>query len=106
MAMKWAWLRSSLRVTSIRGVPVFAHWSVPAIALFVLGASIGHEAAAVAGVLAYLAMLTIHELGHQLVAQWRGYHVIRIERYPVYALCRFERPEYAMDMAAKRRGRR
>ena len=64
-----AWLRKFLLVGRIRGVPVFAHWTLPAIAIFLLGVGVEQELTAAATVFCYLTMLAAHELGHQLVAQ-------------------------------------
>jgi Zn-dependent protease len=52
-----------------------------------------------AGLGAYLSVLVIHELGHHFVAVRRGYHVDRIEVFPLHAICRSERPEHLRDRA-------
>src|SRR5512142_2951006 len=88
-----------IRVFSVRGVPVFVHWSVFAICLFLLGAAIKEIFAAALGLASYIGVLMLHEIGHQVVAMRRGYHVTRIEIYPVHGLCRFEEPEYPLDAA-------
>jgi hypothetical protein len=88
-----------IRVFSVRGVPVFVHWSVFAISLFLLGAAIKEIVAAAVGLASYLGVLLLHEVGHQLVAVHRRYHVARIEIYPFHGLCRFEEPEYPLDAA-------
>jgi Zn-dependent protease len=92
-------MRALIFVTRVRGVPLFVHWSVPAIALFIVGAGIRIFATAVAVVLSFIAMLLIHELGHQLVARAKGCHVLAIELYPLHGLCRFSAPFDAFDDA-------
>ncbi len=88
-----------IRVFNVRGVPVFVHWSVFAICLFLLGAGIKEIVASAVGLASYLGVVVLHEVGHQLVATHRRYHVARIEIYPVHGLCRFEEPEYPLDAA-------
>jgi stage IV sporulation protein FB len=92
-------MRALIFVARVRGVPIFVHWSVPAIALFIAGAGVHILGTAVAVILAYLGMLLIHELGHQLVARAKGCHVLAIELYPLHGLCRFTEPFDAFDDA-------
>jgi Zn-dependent protease len=94
-----SWLNKFLRLGTIRGVPILAHWTVPAISIFLLGMGIDRELTAASAMIAYLSLLTIHELGHQLAAQWRGYRVSRIEIYPFHGVCRLDHPEAPMDAA-------
>lgn len=88
------------RLFSVRGVPVLVHWSVLAISLFLLGAARTEILPVFLGLAAYLGTVLLHEIGHQMVAKRRGYHVARIEIYPIHGLCRFEEPEYPLDAAA------
>jgi stage IV sporulation protein FB len=73
-----------------RRVPMLVHWSVPALALFVLGAGVQHIFTAASLIASYLAMLIIHEFGHQWVAEWRGCRVVAISIYPLHGSCRYE----------------
>ncbi|HYC61677.1 MAG TPA: site-2 protease family protein [Thermoanaerobaculia bacterium] len=89
-----------LVVSHIRGgVPVLVHWSVPALALFVLGTGIDHIANAAAWVVGYLAILVVHELGHHIAAGRRGARVIAIAIYPLHGECKHEAPRSAHDEA-------
>ena len=88
-----------LYVRSVRGVPIYAHWSVPAICLFLLGAGSPRILMTVAALTAYLAILVVHELGHHFVAERRGYRVDRIEIFLFHAFCHHEGAEYPLDEA-------
>jgi len=81
------------------GIPVLVHWTIPALGLFFL--AIAHDAivTGAAMALAYIAMLLIHELGHQWVAQRRGFRVWEIRLYPLHGQCLFEAPEFPYDEA-------
>jgi len=74
------------------GVPILVHWSVPALCLFLLGAGVGRILTATAAIAAYLAMLLVHEFGHQVVAQRHGYQVRAIRIYPVHGTCHIDAP--------------
>jgi Zn-dependent protease len=88
-----SWVGRVFLVTRTRsGVPIFVHWSVPALCLFFLGTGVGRILTAVAAIAAYLTMLLLHEVGHQVVAQRLGYHVKAIRIYPVHGTCQFDAP--------------
>jgi len=72
------------------GVPILVHWSVPAIALFLLGVGVEHFVTAMAAVCSYLALLVIHEVGHQIAAEGCGLRVLSIRIYPIHGTCTFE----------------
>ncbi len=98
--MSASWLFQMLVVARIRGnVPLLVHWSVPAVALFILGTGIHHLANAAAWVVGYLAILIIHELGHHFAAEWRRTRVIAISIYPLHGSCQFELPRSPSDEA-------
>jgi stage IV sporulation protein FB len=92
-------MRRLIHIGTFRSVPIFVHWSVPALAIFFLGAGAPRILMTAAGLTAYLAILLVHELGHQLAAVRLGYHVERIDVFPVHAICRFEAPHSARDAA-------
>jgi stage IV sporulation protein FB len=79
------------------GVPILVHWTVPAVGLFVLGTGVQHILTAAALIASYLAMLVIHEVGHQFVAERRGCRVVAIKIYPIHGTCMFESPRTAYD---------
>jgi Zn-dependent protease len=86
-------------ITKIRGVPLFVHWSVPAIALFLLGVFIHAFLVMLAIIATYLAILVIHEVGHQFAARRMRCGVLAIEIYPIHGVCRFTQPATAFDDA-------
>lgn len=88
-----------IRVVSLRGVPVMVHWSVPALCIFLLGAGLPRIFMVATGLGCYLSILFIHELGHHYAAVRRGYHVYRIDVFPLHAVCRLEHPETPADLA-------
>jgi Zn-dependent protease len=75
------------------GVPILVHWSVPVLCLFLLGTGVERILTAVSVIASYLAMLLIHEFGHQAVAQRLGYRVHAIKIYPIHGSCHFEAPQ-------------
>jgi Zn-dependent protease len=93
-----SWLGRMLLVGHTRGrVPILVHWSVPALALFVLGTGVEHIFTAASVIAAYLAMLVVHEFGHQLVAEWRGCRVVAISIYPLHGSCSYELSQSRYD---------
>jgi Zn-dependent protease len=92
-------MRPLIQFATIRRVPILVHWSVPAICIFLLGAGLPRIWMVAAGLGAYLSILVVHELGHHFVAVRRGYHVDRIEVFPLHAFCHLERPESSRDRA-------
>jgi len=96
--MNLPWLGRMFLVARTRtGVPILVHWSVPALALLLLIAGSRHFLIMSAGVIAYLAILLIHELGHQRVAEWRGCKVIAIHIYPIHGSCMYNLPDSRWD---------
>lgn len=88
-----------LRVTTIRGVPLLVHWSVPALALFIAGVGVRNLPMTLSGIAAYVATIAIHELGHQVAAQSKRCKVLAVELYPLHGLCRHTLPASARDAA-------
>jgi|SRR5581483_249766 len=76
---------------------VSVHWSVLLIAAVILLNAVRHPLLSIVGLAAYLGVLLIHELGHLLIAQRRGYEVFDIELYPVYGITRFQTPWSRFD---------
>lgn len=74
------------------GVPILVHWSVPALALVLLGFGFRHLLVMGAAIAAYVAMLVLHERGHQIVAERRGFKVVAIEIYPLHGSCKYHLP--------------
>jgi Zn-dependent protease len=85
------------KVMQIRGVDTYIHWSVFAVAAFIL-AGVGHRPGlTLLGLLSYLAVLLIHESGHLIAAQRKGCRVLSIQLYPVFGVTRFETPWSRLD---------
>jgi Zn-dependent protease len=70
-----------------------------ALSLFVLGTGITHVANAASWIVACVAILVIHELGHQIMAEWRGSKVLAINIYPFHGSCVHEAPRSSFDKA-------
>jgi Zn-dependent protease len=88
-----------VHVSTVRRVPIYVHWTVFAICIFLLGAGLRHIVAAALGMTCYLTILVVHELGHQVAATLRRYTVDRIEIYPFHGVCKLEEAEYPLDAA-------
>lgn len=93
-------LKKLAHVGSVRGVPLYVHWSVFAIAGIMLVGSIQRPAMVLVGVLSYLSVLLVHECGHMIAAQRRKYKVWSIELYPIIGFCRYEEPWSKFDRCA------
>src|SRR5947208_3388399 len=76
----------------IRGVKLYVHWSVFAIAGIMLLGTIERPVVTFVGLFSYLSILLVHECGHMIAAQRRKYKVWSIELYPIVGFCRFEEP--------------
>jgi len=66
-------------IMRIKGVRVYAHWSVLLIGALVLLGAIERPTETLAAWTSYFGVLLIHESGHMVVAQWKGYPVQAIE---------------------------
>ena len=90
-------MTSLIRVAEVRSVPVLVHWGVFALVLLVVVSSGERIVSAIVAAAAYLAMLLIHEYGHQWIATHRGCTVLAIELFPLHGRCRFESPRSELD---------
>lgn len=102
-------MKGSIRIGSVRGVTVRAHWSVPLIMLFfaygladrtlpayVPGlAPLAYATAGVAGALLLLAGLVAHEAAHALVARRAGVPVQDMTLWALGGVTRMDRPTTA-----------
>lgn len=86
-------------VGRVRGVRVYVHWTVFAIAGVMLLGAVQRPALSLVGIACYLGVLLIHECGHAIAAQRRGTYVTAIELYPLHGWCRFEMPWSRYDHA-------
>jgi hypothetical protein len=60
------------------------HWSVLLIGTLILFRAIERPVETLAAWTAYFGIILIHECGHMLTAQRKGYHVLAIELYPIH----------------------
>jgi Zn-dependent protease len=86
-------------VVRVKGVDVYVHWSVFIIGAVILLCALRRPLAAVAGLMAYLSVLLIHEFGHLIMARRRGNDALSIELYPIHGIARLEMPESRFDRA-------
>ena len=90
---------SLVRSFSFAGVPVLMHWSVFVIGALIMAASLTRPVLAIVVPAAYLGVLLLHEAGHAFLARRRGQHVVSIEVYPFFGLCRYAGMADAWDHA-------
>lgn len=84
-------------VMQIRGVDTYVHWSVFAVAAFILAGVVRQPGLTLLGLLLYLSVLLIHECGHLIAAQRKGCRVQSIQIYPIFGITRFETPWSRVD---------
>ncbi|WP_369250277.1 site-2 protease family protein [Streptomyces sp. R41] len=102
-------MRGSMRIGSVRGVALRAHWSVPLIMLlFAYGlaaqtlpgyapglAPVVYAVAGVVGALLLLVSLVVHEAAHALMARRAGIPVRDVTLWALGGMTRMDRPETA-----------
>lgn len=90
-------LQKLSHVAKIRGADVYVHWTVFAIAGFMILGALRRPALTLIGLFSYLAVLLVHETGHLLAAQARRSEVLSIKLYPVFGITYFETPWSRLD---------
>ena len=90
-------IKSLYNVMEIRGVKVYAHWSVLLIGAVVLIGAVSDPSTAIPGLICYYGVILLHECGHMVVAQRKGYPVWSIELYPIWGIARFSEPYSSYD---------
>lgn len=85
------------RLLKIRGVDVYVHWSVFAVAAVMILGAIREPTMTIVGLICYLSVLLLHECGHMIAAQRRGCRVEYIELYPIHGRCCFQTPWSRFD---------
>ena len=83
----------------IRGVPVYAHWSLLLVGALVVVGALEQPGELLTGWCAYFSVILLHECGHLVLAQRRGYRVVAIELYPILGRVRFAEPWSRYDEA-------
>src|SRR5882724_12983234 len=90
-------MASLAQVGKIRGVKVYAHWSVLAISVLILLNVIKQPMVSLIGLLCYWGVILLHETGHLIAAQRLGCQVFSIELYPIWGVTRFGTPWSRFD---------
>jgi membrane-associated protease RseP (regulator of RpoE activity) len=90
-------LNKLFEVMEIRGVKVFAHWSVLLIGAVILLGALEEPLLAVTVLAAYYGVILIHACGHLIAAQRKGCRVFSIELYPIWGITRFSEPHSYFD---------
>lgn len=86
-----------VEVMEIRGVKVFAHWSVFLIGAVILLGAREEPSLGITALAAYYGVLLIHECGHMIAAQRKRCPVWSIELYPLWGITRFDQPYSRFD---------
>ena len=84
-------------ILRIKGVPIYVHWSVLLISVLILANVIHQPVTSLVGLVAYLSVLLIHEVGHLVAAQKMHSEVISIKLYPIFGITRFKMPWSRFD---------
>jgi len=90
-------IKKFTEIMEISRVPVYAHWSLFVIAALILIGAIERPAETITAWTAFFSVILIHECGHMVVAQRRGYEVLSIELYPIVGLVRYQEPWSRFD---------
>jgi Zn-dependent protease len=85
------------RIARVKGIDIYIHWTVFAIAIIILINSVRRPALTLAGLLSFFTVLLIHEFGHLIAAGLRGHEPDYIEIYPIFGLAHFETPRTRLD---------
>ncbi|MEO8673767.1 MAG: ATP-dependent Clp protease adaptor ClpS [Tahibacter sp.] len=89
----------SIRIATIRGAPVFVHWSFPAGGLVLSALAEFHPLPTLYFVVAYTLLIVLHEFGH-LVAAWSlGLTVFAVDISGIGGICRIQMPRTVRDRA-------
>jgi membrane-associated protease RseP (regulator of RpoE activity) len=92
-------IKKLTEIMEIKGVPVYAHWSVLVIGALVLIGAIERPSETIAAWTSYFAVILIHECGHMVLAQRKGHKVFSIELYPILGFVRYQEPWSRYDRA-------
>jgi len=71
-------LRKLTEIMQVRGVSVYAHWSVLLIGTLVLFGAVERPAETLVAWTSYFSVILIHECGHMIAAHRKGYAVLAI----------------------------
>jgi Zn-dependent protease len=90
-------LDTRTKIGRLRGVDLYVHWTVFAVAALILAGVARRPLLSVVGLTAFLSVLLIHEAGHLIAAQRKGCEVISIELYPFFGFTQFGTPWSGFD---------
>lgn len=84
-------------IMRFRGVPVYVHWSVWLVALFILSNVIRHPMVSLLAIASYFGVLLLHETGHLISAKRMRCDVHEIRLYPIFGITEFQTPWSKLD---------
>lgn len=90
-------LNRLLEIMEIRGVKVFAHWTVLLIGAVILLGATSEPFLTFAVLGSYYGVILLHECGHMVAAQRKKCKVWSIELYPIWGITRFSQPYSRFD---------
>src|SRR5262249_45572774 len=85
------------RVARVKGIDVYIHWTIFAVALIMVINSVRRPVLTLVGLLSFFTVLLIHELGHAIAARQRGQAASYIEIYPIFGKACFDAPGSRLD---------
>lgn len=85
-------LKKFTEILEINRVPVYAHWSLLVLAVLILIGAMERPKETIAAWTSFFAVILIHECGHMVLAQRKGYDVHRIDLYPILGLVHHQEP--------------
>jgi Zn-dependent protease len=92
-------MKKLTEIMRVNGVRVYAHWTVLLLGALILFGALERPAETLAAWLAYFSLILVHECGHMLVAQWKGYEVTAINLYPLHGYVCYQEPWSRYDLA-------
>ena len=84
-------------VMKIRGVDTYVHWTVFLIAGIILAGVLHHPILSIVGLVSYVSVILVHEIGHLVAAQRLGCNVYAIKLYPFFGITTFQTPWSRFD---------
>lgn len=79
------------------GAPIHVHWSVAVVVVVLMLVSLESLVLATVAIASYLAVITLHELGHAFAVNRLGYRVDSIWIHVIHGRCEFMAPEYEWE---------
>jgi len=85
------------RIARVKGIDIYIHWTVFAIAIIILINPVRRPAVTLVGLLCFFTVLLIHEFGHLIAARFRRHEPDYIQIYPIFGLAHFETSRTRLD---------